>query len=74
MLLNSLICYLTYGLWIYRCSIFMICLPTCRDQNMLVLVAMPSRYRAVYVYTKPINHGQHVGWSINTMKIQRQRL
>ena len=21
---------------------------------------MPSRYRAVYVYTKPINHGQHV--------------
>ena len=27
-------------------------------------------YMAVYVYNKPINHGQHVGWSINTIKRQ----
>ena len=36
--------------------------------------AWPSRYMAVYVYNKPINHGQHVGRSINTITIQSQRL
>ena len=34
----------------------------------------PSRYMAVYVYNKPINHGQHVGRSIDTIKILSQRL
>ena len=38
------------------------------------VVAWPSRYMAVYVYNKPINHGQHVGRSINTITIQSQRL
>ena len=37
-------------------------------------IPWPSRYMAVYVYNKPINHGQHVGRSINTIKIQSQRL
>ena len=38
------------------------------------VVAWHSRYMAVYVYNKPINHGQHVGRSINTITIQSQRL
>ena len=55
-------------------SELLVCGGGVRSILLLPLVAWPSRYMAVYVYNKPINHGQHVGRSINTITIQSQRL
>ena len=63
--------------WLVKeCMLELLPLITATINNSVTSGVYPClyRYMAVYVYNKSINHGQHVGRSINTIKIQSQRL